>query len=70
MPNLKQMPMAPSQIVMFPVSIEESLPADCDVRLLGEAMDMLDRGAFEASHAHTGCPLSCEGDVQDPDIWT
>jgi transposase len=56
MPNFKQMPMAPSQIVMFPVSVEDSLPADCDVRLLGEAMEALDWRAFEASYAQTGCP--------------
>jgi len=56
MANFKQMPLAPSQVVMFPVSVEASLPADCDVRLVGEAMEMLDWGAFEASYADTGRP--------------
>ncbi|MCX6619276.1 MAG: transposase, partial [Acidobacteria bacterium] len=56
MANFKQMPMAPTQVVMFPVSIEDSLPPDCDVRLVGEAMEALDWRVFEASYADTGCP--------------
>jgi len=56
MPNFKQMPMAPSQVVMFPVSVEDSLPRDCDVRLVGEAMEALDWRAFEAAYADTGRP--------------
>jgi len=56
MANFKQMPMAPSQVVMFPVSVEDSLPADCDVRLVGEAMEALDWRAFETAYAETGRP--------------
>lgn len=56
MPNFKEMPMAPSQVMMFPVSVEDSLPADGDLRLMGEAMDALDWRAFEAAYAHTGRP--------------
>jgi transposase len=56
MANFKEMPLPPSQLIMFPTSIEEALPADCDVRLLGEAMDALDWRKFEASYAETGCP--------------
>lgn len=56
MANFKQMPMAPTQVVMFPVSIEDSLPPDCDVRLVGEAMEALDWRGFEAAYADTGRP--------------
>jgi len=56
MANFKQMPMAPSQVLLFPVSLEDSLPAECDVRLLAEAMEALDWREFEAGYADTGCP--------------
>ena len=56
MPNFKQMPMTPAQVLMFPVSVEESVPKDCDVRILGEAMDLLDWSGFEAGYSETGCP--------------
>jgi transposase len=56
MASFKQMPMAPSQVVMFPVSVEDALPVDCDVRLVGEAMEALDWQGFEASYADTGRP--------------
>jgi hypothetical protein len=51
MPNFKQMPMAPCQVVMFPVSVEDSLPPDCDERLVGEALEALDWRAFEAAYS-------------------
>jgi len=50
------MPMDPSQIIMFPISVEDSLPPDCDVRLVGEAMDALDWRGFESAYADTGRP--------------
>ena len=56
MPNFKQMPMTPSQVLLFPVSVEESLPKESDVRVLGEAMDMLDWTGFEAGYSETGSP--------------
>ena len=56
MPKFKQMPMTPSQVLLFPVSVEESLPKDCDVRVVGEAMDLVDWSAFEAGYSETGCP--------------
>jgi transposase len=56
MPNFKQMPMAPSQLMMFPSSIDESIAANADVRMLSEAMDSLDWSGLEASYAQTGCP--------------
>ena len=56
MANFKQMPMTPAQVLMFPVSVEEAVPRGCDVRILGEAMDLLDWSAFEAGYSETGCP--------------
>ncbi|MCX6375990.1 MAG: transposase [Armatimonadetes bacterium] len=56
MPNFKQMPMTPSQVLLFPMSVEESVPKDCDVRVLGEAVDLLDWSAFEAGYSETGSP--------------
>jgi len=56
MSYFKQMPMAPSQVLMFPLSVEDSLPLDCDVRLIGEAVDALDWRGFEAAYADTGRP--------------
>lgn len=56
MPNFKRMPMEPSQLVMFPVSVNDSIPAEADVRLLAEAMDALDWSGFEETYSETGCP--------------
>jgi transposase len=56
MPNFKQMPMEPTQIVMFAVSVDESIPPDADVRMLSEAMDSLDWSELESSYSETGCP--------------
>src|SRR4030042_417076 len=56
MANFKQLPMAPSQVLLFPVSVEEALPADCDVRLVGDAMEALDGRRSEAAYAETGRP--------------
>lgn len=56
MPNFKQMPMDPTQLLMFPSSVDESVPASADVRMLSEAMDALDWSGLEASYAATGCP--------------
>lgn len=56
MPNFKQMPMTPTQIIMFPLSVEESIPQDCDVRALCEAMDLLDKSVLESGYFETGCP--------------
>ena len=56
MPNFKQMPMEPTQIVMFPVSIDESIAVNADVRVHSQAMDRLDWSELERSYAETGCP--------------
>lgn len=56
MPSFKQMPMEPSQLHMFPISLEESIPQDSDVRALSEAIDLLDTSALESGYSETGCP--------------
>ena len=56
MANYKKMPMEPTQIVLFPRSVDDSVSAESDVRAVSEAMDMLDWSAFEEGYSHTGCP--------------
>jgi len=56
MATFKEMPLPPGQLIMFPTSLDDALPADCDVRLLGDALDALQWRKFEASYAETGCP--------------
>jgi len=56
MPNFKQMPMEPTQLMMFPSSVNESIPADAEVRILSEAMENLDWGELQSSYSYTGCP--------------
>lgn len=56
MPNFKQMPMEPSQVMMFPVSVGESIPKDGEVRILDEAMNLLDWSEIKGAYSETGCP--------------
>lgn len=56
MANFRQMPMEREQVFLFPVSVDESIPADCDVRAISEAMDLLDWSGFECGYSEEGCP--------------
>ena len=56
MANFKEIPVSPDQLLMFPVSVDASIPQGSDVRILGEAMDMLDWSVFESGYSQTGCP--------------
>lgn len=56
MANFKKMPMEPTQVLLFPRSVDDSIPQDCDVRALADAMDLLDWPAFEAGYSREGCP--------------
>jgi len=56
MPNFKEMPMDPRQLMMFPSSVNESIPADAEVRILSEAMENLDWRELQSSYSYTGCP--------------
>jgi len=56
MPNFKCTPMEPTQLMMFPISVDESIPADAEVKTLCEAMENLDWSDLESSYSETGCP--------------
>ena len=56
MSNFKKMPMEPTQILMFPRSLNDSIPHDSDVRALSEAMDMMGWSVFKTGYSDTGCP--------------
>ena len=56
MPSFKQMPMEPSQLTMFPVSVNDSISAEADVRLFSDAMDAIDWSVFDSEYSQTGCP--------------
>ena len=48
--------MAPNQIMLFGLSVDEAVPADSDVRALSEVMDNLDWARVESGYFETGCP--------------
>ena len=56
MPNFKGMPKVPTQLHMFPESIDAAIPADSNVRVLSEVMDRLDWSKMERSYSETGRP--------------
>lgn len=56
MPRFKEAPQHPSQVMLFGISVDESVPADSDVRLLGEVMDLLDWSGILGSYSYDGCP--------------
>ena len=56
MPKFKQVPQHPSQVMLFGVSVDESVPANSDVRVLGEVMDLLDWSSIVGSYSDEGCP--------------
>lgn len=56
MSRFKEMPNSASQMWLIPPSLDEMLPSDCDVRLLGQVMDKLDWSRLEKSYAKTGRP--------------
>jgi len=56
MPRFKQVPQHPSQVMLFGVSVDESVPASSDVRVLSEVMDLLDWSGILGSYCDEGCP--------------
>lgn len=56
MSRYKQMPMPPSQSMLFGMSIEEALAKDSDVRAFKDVMDCLDYRHIESTCATTGAP--------------
>ena len=56
MPHFKEMPMHPSQVMLFSQSVEDALPADNDVRGFNEVMGHLDYRSIELKCSERGCP--------------
>ena len=56
MPRFKQMPMDPSQLMLFSQSVEDALPIDTDVRGYCDVMDCLDYSSIESRCSDRGCP--------------
>jgi transposase len=47
---------ASSQIVLFPRSLDDSIPAESEVRLLGEVLDRVDWSVMESGYSDLGTP--------------
>lgn len=56
MPRFKEMPMPPSQLMLYGQSVEDALPQGSDVRVFNEMMDYLDYSALESRYSDMGCP--------------
>ena len=56
MSRYKQMPMPPSQMMLFGQSVEEALPKDSDVQAFRDVMDCLDYRDMESKCSATGAP--------------
>jgi transposase len=54
--RFKEMPMHPSQTLLFPQSVEDALAKDCDVRAFKDVMDCIDYSVIEYKCSATGCP--------------
>jgi transposase len=56
MPHFKEMPLHPSQTLLFGLSVEDALPSDNDVRAFNDVMECLDYSGMESRCAEVGCP--------------
>lgn len=56
MPRFKQMPMHPSQVLLFSQTVEEALPAEHDVRSFHDVMECLNYSQVESKCSSLGCP--------------
>ena len=56
MPRFKQMPMEPSQVMLFGLSVEDALPSDSDVRAFKDVMNCVDYSEIESRRSSTGAP--------------
>ncbi len=56
MPRFKEMPLAPGELMLFGRSVEDAVPADCDVRSFADVMDCLEYSGLEAKCSERGCP--------------
>jgi transposase len=56
MPRFKEMPMHPSQVLLFSQSVEEALPTESDVRTFNDVMECMSYSGIESRCAEVGCP--------------
>jgi len=56
MPQFKEMPQDPYQRWLMPLSLDDMVAADDEVRVLSEVMDRLDWSMLEISYSHRGTP--------------
>jgi transposase len=55
MSRFKEMPMHPSQLMLYGQSVEDALPQESDVRVFDEMMDYLDYSALDSRYSDIGC---------------
>lgn len=56
MPRYKQMPLEPSQLMLYGQSVEDAVPKDCGVRAYWDVMECMDYSAIESKCSKVGCP--------------
>jgi transposase len=56
MPQFKELPLDPNQLMLFGISVEDAVPADCDVRSFSLVMNCLDYSQLEQKRSEVGCP--------------
>jgi transposase len=56
MPRYKQMPLEPSQLMLYGQSVEDAVPKGCDVRAYRDVMECLDYSRLESKCSKVGCP--------------
>jgi transposase len=56
MPLYKEMPLDPSQVLLFPKSVDEALAKDSDVRAFNDVMECFDYTEIESKCSGSGCP--------------
>lgn len=56
MPRYKQMPLEPSQLMLYGQSVEDAVPKICDVRAYRDVAECLDYSSLEAKCCQRGCP--------------
>ena len=56
MARYKQMPLDPSQLMLYGQSVDDAVPKDCDVRGFADVMGCLDYSSLEGKCSRRGCP--------------
>ena len=56
MPRYKEMPLEPSQLMLYGQSVEDAVPKSCDVRAYRDVMGCLDYSSLDGKCCERGCP--------------